>query len=216
MKEETEYSTAWNKVKITAKTVVDTKPYRVPALLPCISEWWAYVTVTPDDSNNTVFNKGNSKGFIASIPIGGHWAPNSIVGDKALWKKAQKIAKKNKPSDTINNATPIFIPFCTAKVWFPIYVDSDIISRNQKDIEQTKAINANIKLYSATVNPCIVKTPDVVNVNKEIQVYIGQGDGDTKWKGWAWKLLLVILVISFLYLIDYKKLPLNTINFFVL
>ena len=66
-----------------------------------------------------MFNKGNSKGLIESIPIGGHFAPNSIVGDNALWKKAQKIAKKNKASDTINNATPIFNPFCTAKVWLP-------------------------------------------------------------------------------------------------
>jgi len=31
-----------------------------------------------------VFNKGNSKAFIASIPKGGHCAPNSTVGDKAL------------------------------------------------------------------------------------------------------------------------------------
>jgi hypothetical protein len=63
-----------------------------------------------------VFNNGNSKGFIESIPIGGHLAPSSIVGDKALWKKAQKIAKKNKASDTIKSPTPIFNPLCTAKV----------------------------------------------------------------------------------------------------
>ncbi len=35
---------------------------------------------------------GNSNGFIGSIPIGGHWAPNSTVGVNALWKNAQKIA----------------------------------------------------------------------------------------------------------------------------
>jgi hypothetical protein len=61
-------------------------------------------------------NKGNSKGFIASIPIGGHIAPNSTVGAKALWKKVQNIATKNKASDTINKPTPIFNPLCTAKV----------------------------------------------------------------------------------------------------
>jgi hypothetical protein len=54
--------------------------------------------------------------IIKSIPIGGHFAPNSMVGDKALWKNAQKIAKKNKASETINKATPILSPFCTAKV----------------------------------------------------------------------------------------------------
>lgn len=75
--------------------------------------------VTPDDNNITVFNNGNSKGFIASIPIGGQSAPSSIVGDKELWKKAQKIAKKNIASEIIKRSTPIFKPFCTASVWFP-------------------------------------------------------------------------------------------------
>lgn len=70
-------------------------------------------------AHKTVFNKGNSKGLIGSIPTGGHWAPNSTVGVKAEWKKAQKIAKKNNASDTINNIIPKFIPFCTADVWFP-------------------------------------------------------------------------------------------------
>jgi hypothetical protein len=72
--------------------------------------------VIPDDNKSTVFNKGNSKGLIASIPNGGHIAPNSTVGDKALWKKVQKIATNNKASDTMNKATPIFKPLCTARV----------------------------------------------------------------------------------------------------
>ena len=41
--------------------------------------------------------------MIGSIPIGGHWDPSSTVGVNALWKKAQKIAKKNSASETINN-----------------------------------------------------------------------------------------------------------------
>lgn len=67
----------------------------------------------------TVFNKGSSKGLIALIPNGGHWAPNSTVGDKALWKNAQKIAKKNNASEAINKATPKFRPRWTAAVWLP-------------------------------------------------------------------------------------------------
>jgi hypothetical protein len=63
-----------------------------------------------------VLSNGNSKGLIACIPIGGHFAPNSIVGDKALWKKAQNIARKNNASDTINRPTPILKPRCTANV----------------------------------------------------------------------------------------------------
>jgi len=51
-----------------------------------------------------------------SIPKGGHLAPSSTVGERALWKKDQKIAKKNSASDIINKATPMFIPLCTASV----------------------------------------------------------------------------------------------------
>ena len=192
MKDETEYSTPWKPVNIIADITVKIKPYKAPDLFPCIKEWWAYVTVTPDANNNTVFNKGNSKGFIADIPIGGHIAPNSTVGDKALWKKVQNIAKKNNASDTINKATPILIPLWTAIVWLPKYVPSDMISRNQNDIEAITHISANIKKYSALLNKWKDNTPPVVKENKLALVYNGQGDGDTRWKGWAWKLLLCI------------------------
>jgi hypothetical protein len=63
-----------------------------------------------------VFNNGNSKGFIPCIPNGGHCAPNSTLGDIALWKNAQNIAKKKNTSDIINKPTPKFNPFCTALV----------------------------------------------------------------------------------------------------
>jgi len=117
--EDTAYSTPCKLVNNTANITVYNKPYNDPLLFPCIIEWWAYVTVTPEDNNKTVYNKGNSKGLIACIPIGGHWAPNSTLGDNALWKNVQNIAKKNRPSDIINKATPKFKPFCTAKVWLP-------------------------------------------------------------------------------------------------
>jgi len=102
-----------------ANIIVYNKPYNVPLLFPSINEWCAYVTVTPEESNIIVFNKGNSKGFIACIPKGGHWDPIYISGLIPLWKKAQNIARKKNISDIINNATPIFIPFWTAKVWWP-------------------------------------------------------------------------------------------------
>ena len=46
---------------------------------------------------------------------------------------------------------------------------SDIISLNQNDIEDTNVINANVKKMCAFWNPCIVKTPVVVKVNKLMQ-----------------------------------------------
>lgn len=118
--EETSYSIPWNKVNTSASITVNAAPNSPLLLRPCIKEWWQYVIVTPDASNIAVFSRGNSKAFIASIPTGGHWPPNSTVGDRALWKYAQNIARKNNTSDTINKATPMFKPLWTAKVWLPI------------------------------------------------------------------------------------------------
>jgi ABC-type cobalt transport system substrate-binding protein len=50
------------------------------------------------------------------------------------------MAKKNNASDTIKRITPKFNPFCTAKVWSPKKVPSEIISLNHKDIDQTSKI----------------------------------------------------------------------------
>lgn len=80
-------------------------------------------------------------------------------------------------------------PLCTANVWFPRYVASDITSLNHKDIEKIKLIKAEIRKYKANKKPCIVSTVDVVKANKEVLVLIGQGEGETRWKGCAWKLL---------------------------
>ena len=67
-----------------------------------------------------------SKGFIGSIPAGGHWAPNSIPGFNELWKNAQKMLAKNNPSERINKKTPKFNPLWTALVWLPKYVKNYI------------------------------------------------------------------------------------------
>lgn len=181
---------------MAAKNIVKPKPYRVPDLFPCIKEWCAYVTVTPEDKRITVFNKGNSNGFIACVPIGGHNVPISMLGDKALWKKVQNIAKKKRASDTINNPTPKFIPLCTAKVWLPKYVASAMISLNHKDIEYTKDSKAKKNNLGAKLNPCILSTPVVVRLNKTLLVRMGQGLGLTRWKGWAWKFERILFDIK--------------------
>ena len=68
-------------------------------------------------------------------------------------------------------------------------------SLNQKNILETNSINAAGNQLSADENPCIVNTPEVVNVNKLIQVNIGQGEGETRWQGCPWKALLFKLDI---------------------
>ena len=141
-----------------------------------------------------VFNNGNSKGLTVLIPLGGQNVPISVLGETALWKKAQKIAKKKYASLTINNPIPMFNPLCTADVWLPKYVASVVMSLNQKHIELTNPIKEIYKNINAKVKPCIVNTTDVVNANKVLLVVIGQIEGETKWKGWDWKLLFTKFV----------------------
>jgi hypothetical protein len=53
-----------------------------------------------------VFTKGTSKGLKLSIPFGGQIFPISTVGDILAAKNAQKKAKKNIISETINKIVP--------------------------------------------------------------------------------------------------------------
>ena len=80
-------------------------------------EWWHQVTVHPERSNINVFKRGICQGFKTFNPLGGHIEPISIAGDKLLWKKAQKKAKKNKISDTINKIVPKRRPIWTIPVY---------------------------------------------------------------------------------------------------
>jgi hypothetical protein len=80
----------------------------------------------------------------------------------------------------MNKPTPKFNPFCTAFVWLPKYVPSDITSLNHKLITYITLNTANGTKYSNPSNPCINKTVAVVNTNNEILVNNGHGEGDTK------------------------------------
>jgi len=53
-----------------------------------------------------VFNKGTSQGLKGIIDVGGQMAPISTAGERLLWKKAQKKAKKNITSEAINKIIP--------------------------------------------------------------------------------------------------------------
>jgi len=78
--------------------------------------WWAQVTVTPDESKIKVFSRGTLNGLNGEIPEGGQNKPISILGERLLWKKAQKKEKKNKTSEVINRIMPHFKPFTTFEV----------------------------------------------------------------------------------------------------
>jgi hypothetical protein len=94
----------------------------------------------------------------------------------------------------MNKPTPMFKPLCTANVWFPKYVPSDITSLNHKLIQNIKLINAIINIFIPLVKLWKDNTALNVTANKLKLVFKGQGLGETKWKGWAWKVLRVKLV----------------------
>ena len=73
---------------------------------PPIIAWCDQVTVAPERSKISVFKKGISQQLKGSIPFGGQIAPTSIVGERLEWKKAQKKAKKNITSETMNRNIP--------------------------------------------------------------------------------------------------------------
>lgn len=69
--------------------------------------------VKPERRRRDVFNSGTAKGLRGSIPIGGQVQPVSGVGARALWKKAQKNARKNIASDRIKIIIPTRRPRAT-------------------------------------------------------------------------------------------------------
>jgi hypothetical protein len=98
--------------------------------LASISLWCAHVTVTPEARSTAVFRSGTLNGFRGLIPVGGQQQPSSGVGDRLLWKNAQKNAKKNRTSDVMNRIIPHRSPLVTYDVWCPINVLSRITSRH--------------------------------------------------------------------------------------
>ena len=77
-----------------------------------------------------MFRRGTLNGLRGLIPVGGHAQPSSGVGERLLWKNAQKKAKKNRTSDVMNKIIPHRNPVVTYVVWCPRNVASRITSRH--------------------------------------------------------------------------------------
>jgi len=88
------------------------------------------VTVTPEERRIRVLRRGTLNGLNGVMPAGGQKSPTSKLGDRLLWKKAQKNEKKNNTSDVINRIIPHFNPFKTTEVCRPWKVDSREMSRH--------------------------------------------------------------------------------------
>lgn len=117
-------------VKYTPRAMVSASPWIVFFRLVSNRLWWAHVTVTPEARSTAVFRRGTLNGLRGLIPVGGQQHPSSGVGDRLLWKNAQKNAKKNRTSDVINRIIPHRRPLVTYVVWCPMKVLSRITSRH--------------------------------------------------------------------------------------
>lgn len=60
-----------------------------------------------------MFRRGTENGLIGVIPVGGQQQPSSGVGDRLLWKNAQKNPKKNITSDVMKRIIPQRRPVTT-------------------------------------------------------------------------------------------------------
>lgn len=132
LKEASQYSHACKLVKYSPRKMVIKKAIFVFELLLFISEWWAQVTVIPEESKISVLSKGIWKGFIAIIPIGGQILPISIFGERLLWKNIQKKETKKSTSEEIKSNIPIRSPSITLILWYPWKELSREMSRHHK------------------------------------------------------------------------------------
>ena len=77
-----------------------------------------------------VLSRGILNGLKGWMPAGGQVAPNSTLGARLEWKKAQKNEKKNNTSDVMNRIIPHWRPTTTREVCIPWYVPSRVVSRH--------------------------------------------------------------------------------------
>ena len=120
------------------------------------------------------------------IAWGGQIEPISIEGAKLEWKKAQKKAKKNIISETINKIIPYLKPVCTALVWWPSKVASRITSLHQIIIVKTTKSNPNNITKLPPFTDWKYITDPFIKTKDDNAVTNGQGLGSTKWKKCLW------------------------------
>ena len=174
------YSIPWNTVKMDASNIVSNSPIIACFFDRIIIAWWAHVTVAPELRRKKVLVKGIPEVWIVWIACGGHTPPKLKTGDKLEWKNAQKNAKKNIISDTMNRIMPNRKPRWTETVCWSSNVASLTISRHQVYITYSKMKKPNKASWPPPKNLFIYKTvPDVMK-NAPRDATNGQGLGSTK------------------------------------
>jgi len=147
-----------------------------------IIAWCAQVTVAPELKRKKVLVKGIPEVWIVWTASGGHTPPKLKAGDKLEWKKAQKSAKKNIISETINKIIPNRKPRWTGAVCWSSKVASLTMSRHQIYITYNNTKNPTSASCPPPKNLFMYNTVPKVIKNAPKDATNGQGLGSTKWK----------------------------------
>lgn len=108
-----QYSNIWRPVNQIPRRIVTSRAFHASFPLPSRKLWWDQVREAPEDRRIAVLSSGTPHGWMGVMPVGGQVIPISAVGDKALWKNAQKNEKKNMISERMNRIKPILSPRTT-------------------------------------------------------------------------------------------------------
>lgn len=168
-----QYSYACSPVNQAPSRIVISSVFQASFPSPRRRAWWDQVREAPEDRSIAVLSRGTPQGWIGFIPVGGQVIPISAVGDRALWKKAQKNEKKNITSEATNKMNPIFIPRTTYVVCIPRNVASRTTSRHQKIM--TSAMLNRPRLAVNILSPWNQLTNPVVTVKAATAPAMGQG-----------------------------------------
>jgi len=174
------YSMPCNKVNIVANKIVNNNPIIACFFARTIIAWCAQVTVAPELKRKNVLVKGIPEVWIVWIASGGHTPPKLYTGDKLEWKKAQKNAKKNIISDTINKIIPNRKPRWTGTVCCSSNVASLTMSRHQVYITYNNTKKPIKASWPPPKNLFIYSTVPKVIKNAPRDATNGQGLGSTK------------------------------------
>jgi len=192
------YSIPCKRVKIVAKTIVNNNAIIACFFARTIIAWCAQVTVAPELKRKNVLVKGIPDVWIVWIASGGHTPPKLKTGDKLEWKKAQKNAKKNIISETINRIIPSLKPRCTDTVCCSSNVASLTMSRHQVYITYNSIKNPTNASCPPPKNLFIYNTAPEVIKNAPREATNGQGLGSTKCQlCFVFKYLKRILLLIF-------------------
>ena len=108
-----QYSEACRSVKYMPRAIVIKRAWSACLRFPSIRLWQAQVVDPPEASSMEVLRSGTSGGFRGRMPVGGQHPPNSGVGARLEWQKAQKKPVKKRTSEIIglSHLEVLFFPW---------------------------------------------------------------------------------------------------------